>query len=84
MLKSDSSKDIISILDKALQNINPHHKKSVFQKWTNIEVETRTDWNLVIEITAVSIIAVILLLWKTINGDCPLPPGSNLFLTPSR
>jgi len=57
--------EIISILDKALNTISEDELNNIFNKWTEIRVESKTDWSLIIKIISVAVLIIIFFLWNT-------------------
>jgi len=53
--------EILSILDKSLSNIREEELNDIFNKWTEIPVEQKTDWKLLFRLTGVLFILILLL-----------------------
>lgn len=55
--------ELISILDKALQSISEKEMNAIFNKWTSVTVQNRTNWKLIIQIFSFFLVILFFLLW---------------------
>lgn len=63
-LRKDLPVEIISILDKALASIREEELNYIFNKWTEVSIEQRTDWKLLLQITGVLFVVIMFLIWS--------------------
>ena len=63
-LRKDLPHEIISILDKSLASITEEELNDIFNKWTEISIQQRTDWRLLLQVTAVFFTLFIFLIWS--------------------
>jgi len=56
----DFPKEIISILDKALNCISQRELNDIFNKWTHAPIEEETDWKLILQIVSAFLFIVLL------------------------
>lgn len=57
--------EVISILDKSLNSIREDQLNDIFNKWTEISIEKRTDWKLVAQIISVFLFTLLFFIWNT-------------------
>ncbi len=52
-------KEVISILDKAIESIGDKELSDIYLKWTELMVEEKIDWELIYKITALSLLILL-------------------------
>lgn len=57
--------EVISILDKSLMSISEDELNDIFNKWTEVSIEKRTNWKLVVQIITIFLFILIVFMWNT-------------------
>jgi len=60
----DDKPELLSILDKSLQTISQNEHKSIHNKWTNLKINEKFDYQIIWNILIVIIIIIILIAYR--------------------
>lgn len=63
-IRKDMPGEILSILDKSLNNIREEELNDIFNKWTEISINQQSDWKLLFRITGVLVVVIFFLIWS--------------------
>ena len=58
-------KEVISILDKAMDTITEKELNDIFHKWTQVKITNKTDWILITKIAGLILLVILFLLYNT-------------------
>ncbi|MEA3499230.1 MAG: transporter substrate-binding domain-containing protein, partial [Campylobacterota bacterium] len=63
-IQKNMPQEVLSILDKAINNISQKELNDIYYKWTNVQAKVKTDWVLVGQIASVVFIIILFILWN--------------------
>jgi len=57
-LRNDWPKEVISIMDKSINTITPKELSDIYNKWTEITIQEKIDWTLILQIAAIGFVII--------------------------
>ena len=63
-IQKDMPPEVLSILNKALKSISKRELNDIYNRWTDLKVETKTDWILIGQISGVIVLILLFVLYS--------------------